>query len=204
MQKVSLQVGDKLFESITAAQEHYAVRDCTYRRRKSRGWTTEQSLGISCPPEAEYKAVNEWFKDQKIPTRVCRDCRKIFSLSEENFYKAGKPHCRTGYQKWHHSCKSCIREDAKWRSRLARFNLTKDAWHSLFDAQGNKCAVCGTGSPGANKSWHTDHDHTTGLVRGILCRTCNLGLGFLGDTVELLKSAVSYLEGNVDEKETTT
>lgn len=39
-----------------------------------------------------------------------------------------------------------------------------------------------------------DHDHKTGLNRGILCRSCNLGIGFLRDDFKLCNNAASYLE----------
>ena len=38
-----------------------------------------------------------------------------------------------------------------------------------------------------------DHDHTTGKFRGWLCRSCNLGIGKLGDTVESVQNALNYL-----------
>lgn len=41
-----------------------------------------------------------------------------------------------------------------------------------------------------------DHDHATGRIRGWLCRTCNAGIGQLGDTLEALQRAVRYLEGS--------
>lgn len=42
---------------------------------------------------------------------------------------------------------------------------------------------------------HMDHDHTTGKYRGYLCIKCNMGIGQLGDTVEGLERALSYLRG---------
>ena len=38
-----------------------------------------------------------------------------------------------------------------------------------------------------------DHEHETGTIRGLLCCTCNLGLGHFFDSVELLKAAIEYL-----------
>ena len=51
------------------------------------------------------------------------------------------------------------------------------------------CQICGD-----NFAVATDHDHVTGKIRGRLCFRCNRAIGALGDTVELLKKAVAYLE----------
>ena len=38
-----------------------------------------------------------------------------------------------------------------------------------------------------------DHDHETGEFRGWLCRSCNTGIGSLGDNLAGLMQAVEYL-----------
>jgi hypothetical protein len=39
-----------------------------------------------------------------------------------------------------------------------------------------------------------DHDHTTGKVRGLLCHDCNVGIGFMRDSVENFRRAIAYLD----------
>jgi hypothetical protein len=63
----------------------------------------------------------------------------------------------------------------------------------MFAAQGYRCAICGADKPGGTGRWHTDHDHVTGTVRGVLCHKCNIGIGMLGDSPALLRAAIAYL-----------
>lgn len=65
-----------------------------------------------------------------------------------------------------------------------------EAMEARFDAHG--CDLCGTKRGKAC----IDHDHVTGIVRGILCQPCNTAIGVLGDTPEGLQAALDYLEGS--------
>lgn len=76
--------------------------------------------------------------------------------------------------------------------RLAELYNTTPAYMLLVrERQGQRCGICRR----LPKKWHVDHDHKTMEFRGWLCHHCNVGLGFLGDTLQRLRSAVEYLEG---------
>jgi hypothetical protein len=75
--------------------------------------------------------------------------------------------------------------------------MTIEEWETLFNAQGRCCAnqKCRATEPNDKRGyWHTDHDHLTGKIRGILCRTCNLALGQVNDSTAVLKGLIEYIE----------
>lgn len=53
------------------------------------------------------------------------------------------------------------------------------------------CEICGVAG-----RLHVDHCHDKMLVRGIVCHSCNVGLGHFRDNPELLKKAAKYLTHN--------
>ncbi len=48
--------------------------------------------------------------------------------------------------------------------------------------------------PGLERTLVVDHDHATGVVRGLICRECNWGLGYVKDSSKILYQAARYLE----------
>lgn len=58
-----------------------------------------------------------------------------------------------------------------------------------------ECPICHKRTiPGLTSKIVLDHDHNTGLGRAWICDSCNTGIGRFKDEVELLKSAIKYLE----------
>ena len=76
---------------------------------------------------------------------------------------------------------------------LRRYGLTQADADRILAAQGGCCAICHVMKPGGRGSWHVDHDHVTGRVRGLLCHKCNTGIGLFGDNPMMLEVAVRYL-----------
>lgn len=79
------------------------------------------------------------------------------------------------------------------RNNLARYGLTPASYEVLLNFQGGRCALCHGDEPGGQGTWHVDHDHATGRVRGLLCTHCNVGLGMFRDNPDLLAAAIDYL-----------
>lgn len=77
---------------------------------------------------------------------------------------------------------------------LYKFGITLVQWDDMFKRQGRCCVICKATKPGGRGTWHTDHCHTTGKVRGILCTRCNTGVGFSRESIPILKSMIEYLE----------
>lgn len=70
----------------------------------------------------------------------------------------------------------------------------------LYTNQNQRCAICTKelGECKANgavpSAAQLDHDHRTGMIRGVLCRYCNMGLGMFQGDLDRLQAAVSYLK----------
>jgi hypothetical protein len=82
-----------------------------------------------------------------------------------------------------------------------KHGITRDEAIKILEEQGG-CKICGEDLLEANSQWYTDHDHNCCVQnrscencrRGILCRACNLMLGFARDNKQVLEQAVRYLE----------
>ena len=95
--------------------------------------------------------------------------------------------------KWNRENKDRRKITIQRNNYKKRYGLSLEQKQELVDKQNSKCAICSNDL----KDTHdvcVDHCHITGMIRGILCRKCNLGIGHLQDSLEILKSAIRYLE----------
>lgn len=71
------------------------------------------------------------------------------------------------------------------------YKIEIDDLNRLQEEQGNCCAICSKSFDETKR--FIDHDHDTGKVRGLLCSSCNSGIGLLGDNLKSVMKAVEYL-----------
>lgn len=78
--------------------------------------------------------------------------------------------------------------------------MTVDDFDQMKEAQGGRCAICDQPcDKGGELS--VDHCHETGRVRGLLCRNCNVGLGYFRDLPGRLTDAANYLKQHKNDDE---
>lgn len=104
----------------------------------------------------------------------------------------------TGVGGRHAACKSCHKK----RTRKTKYGISSEDFDNILNSQGGVCAICEQkAKESKHTGWYIDHDHsccsgeyTCGqCVRGVLCPTCNHGLGHFRDNEGLLSKAILYL-----------
>ena len=82
----------------------------------------------------------------------------------------------------------------------SKYGVDAEYYDDLLEGQRGVCAICkspgveiNTTSGRAQLRLCVDHDHRTGMIRGLLCTQCNRAIGLLKDSVEVLEAAIGYL-----------
>lgn len=92
--------------------------------------------------------------------------------------------------KWYLKNRDKILKNAlKYRLKVY-YDLSLTEYNELKELQENKCAICQR----INLKLCVDHNHKTKIVRGLLCRRCNLLLGYAGENLDILLNAIEYLK----------
>lgn len=181
-------------------------------RRSSKPWQASHAASTSAPDETGQHCTK------------CRGFKSRESFSPSTRHRSGLfPWClvcKADYQRaytssqnrelrYQKNAEQRVRRDARAEVRAkyltasaayslrARYSLTPSEVLRLASVQNGVCGICG--SPPRDPSQrrgglHIDHDHETGVVRGLLCEPCNQGLGFFKDSTARLEAAVAYLQ----------
>ncbi len=121
----------------------------------------------------------------KRETKICGRCRKVKPVAQ--FYFKGGAEKGRGWTRY--TCKNCERVyKMKQRCKEGEVVVEDFDFEEMFEKQNGICLIC------KGKATCADHDHKTGKVRGLLCSSCNRGLGMFRDNIKNLQMAVVYLK----------
>ena len=92
----------------------------------------------------------------------------------------------------------------QWRSALKRkYNITVEDYEKLLAIQNEVCAICLNPETYVYNDRQyrlaVDHCHTTGKVRGLLCKDCNQILGRFNEDTDRFQRAIKYIEAHKGE-----
>jgi hypothetical protein len=157
--------------------------------RCSRCNTEEPETGFS--PSVRAKG-NGWcrgcikaYRRAGRPNRTCAGCGEDISERHGTALYCSQQCCQKSWNK-------ANPDKRKWYVKKWKYGVGEAEWNALFEAQGNRCAICRTTE---DEQWSLDHCHSTGEPRGVLCRACNVGIGQLKDDPNIVRAALAYLEG---------
>jgi len=144
---------------------------------------------------------------EEIPEGYIMKCQNHGFLKKKEATTSGKyPRCKKcqkiSTNKNHKKYPEKRLLNAKKMNLKSKFGLSLDDLDKLIKKYENLCAICRKPETTYDaktkiiKRLTIDHCHKTNEIRGLLCNKCNFGIGYFNDSIEILKSAIQYLEKN--------
>jgi len=163
-----------------------------------------------CTRCKEVKSLGLFSKNKRTPDGykyVCKTCISSDYFKNQDKEKAKRKAHYNGKKSeyiersynWREQNPEKRQLSEKKRSLKKKYGLEWATYINMMEAQDGRCAICNTPlSVHANEHFPSacvDHCHKTGKIRGLLCYSCNLVLGYARDDVAILESAKAYLNG---------
>lgn len=162
-----------------------------------------------CPVCLEVKLLEDFPRSRQPLSGIYPYCK---SCATDRARKAWRAKCgdpKTVEEKRNAPCKHCKRQlpyEAYFKNekrlsgrapvciecvRAKRFNTGWEAIEKIRSKQEGRCGCCKKKLPFDKE--YIDHCHSTGKVRGILCRNCNTAIGFAKEDIKSLENMILYL-----------
>ena len=139
--------------------------------------------------EKQCVVCEEWYQESRFTPQdsgssdglksECKDCAKLRVNKYESSFSV---------------------DERRDRHLRLQYGKSLQWFDERLASQSGGCAICGSEKPNG-RWWHVDHDHSCcpgvrscgECVRGILCGSCNSGIGLLRDSPEVIYAAYEYL-----------
>jgi hypothetical protein len=172
-----------------AGEPHYfSGQPCKYghvakRVTRTRNCLECQRLRSAAVPRADQRARNQKSYNKNRETRS-QSRKQKYEANPEYFLARGMSYRKMNRPK--------VQAHDRVRNRKRNTGFTPELVEQRRTEQQGLCAICQDPLPDG-MNLHADHCHTSLVCRGLLCRGCNVGLGFFKDDTERLTRAIEYL-----------
>lgn len=151
------------------------------------GWSLERSLATPRKQrhsETRVARAEREIEEERTGQRECLRCKRTRPLSEYRRFKSGR---------WDRDCVEC----RYYYNLQQNYGITREQYEEFWSKQGGKCFGCKETLNlvvGDRKNQvHVEHDHSTGDIRGLACRSCNWVLGSFQDDPERIERAAAWV-----------
>lgn len=173
----------------TKNRERIKARDAEKFKKADKEYIKQRSLKhIAKLDEEQLTEMKQKISERKKKYRAIPENKKKIQESAVEYrknnldaVKAREKNYKTGHGR-----------PAEWRRRGVI--LTVERYDEMLSEQNGCCKICGVLRLPEQRVLVVDHNHETGKIRGLLCHPCNMGIGQLKDSVDILRKAILYLE----------
>lgn len=123
--------------------------------------------------------------------KVCLICKREFERRMRQDPQGRK--IRHAIEKHYRKTK---RPNVLAAQRLIKYGVDRHGYERMLADQGGKCFICKSTFDESHQRSKSciDHDHDNGKIRGLLCTSCNSGIGLLKESEEVFLTAIAYLK----------
>lgn len=122
------------------------------------------------------------YPQKSFKAKLCKVCDQIFNPRGPSHHYCSQ------------NCADWANTDNYYKNS---YGVGLDVVEKLYHKQGGLCAICKQVGfkmlENHRTSLSLDHCHATGKIRGLLCHSCNQGLGLFKDDPQNLEAAAVYL-----------
>lgn len=153
-----------------------------------------------CNKCKKVKVSSEFNKHKTTIDKLCSWCTSCHRAASKEWAEKNKKVVKKRSDKWYKKFK--IRH--KNNTLLRKYGITVEQYNEMLVKQNGKCKICDNAQLSGNQ-WGrynlvVDHCHKTNIVRGLLCSSCNRGIGLMKESINSFKNAIIYLEEFKNEK----
>lgn len=158
----------------------------------------------TCTKCKQIKDFSQFYKDKRATDKCTSDCKKCHLISTSRWKRlnldranlASRNHYKANIEKKRKYNKEYrIKNPDKYRNTWYKYEygISLDDYNIIFNLQKGLCNICNKHQNEFKRKLAVDHCHTTGKIRGLLCKDCNTAIGLLKDNIQIIKKAIEHL-----------